>query len=128
MGNTKLRKRHPLVTCPQLVIRLQSHVRATLASIKVIVDRTNCIYGVRDAMAREDYEAGAEFVDTFLTIEERHAVTTVAADSAQAAEQAQVPSSKAFSSVITALQCREFRCIDLAAQCELLAIYHRLFY
>lgn len=64
-------------------------MRATLAAIKVIVDRTNCIYGVRDAMAREDYEAAAGFVGTFMEIEEG-GVAGAAPDGAQAAEQAQV--------------------------------------
>ena len=74
---------------------MQSHMCATLASIKVIMDRTNCIYGVRDAMAREDYEGAAEFVDTFMAIEEgvgHSASASAAADGAQAAEQAQVAS------------------------------------
>ena len=66
-------------------------MRETLAAIKVIMDCTNCIYGVRDAMAREDYEAAAGFVGTFMEIEEGHAAGA-APDGPQAAEQAQVTS------------------------------------
>ena len=64
----------------------------TLAAINVIVDRTNCIYGVRDALGREDYETAAGFVGTFLAIEEQHGEGAAPADGAQAAEQAQVSS------------------------------------
>lgn len=37
----------------------QSHVRATLAAITVIVDRSNCIYGVREALASGHFETAA---------------------------------------------------------------------
>ena len=53
------------------------------------MDRTNCIYGVRDAMEREDYESAAGFVGTYLEIEEGQA-PEAAPDGAQASEQAQV--------------------------------------
>ena len=37
----------------------QSHVRATLAAITVIVDRSNCIYGVKEALAAGQFETAA---------------------------------------------------------------------
>lgn len=37
----------------------QSNVRATLAAITVIVDRSNCIYGVREALAAGHFETAA---------------------------------------------------------------------
>ena len=67
----------------------QSHVRETLAAINVIVDRTNCIYGVREALGRADYEAAAAFIGKFLEIQEQHGPLGPS-DGAQAAEQAQV--------------------------------------
>ena len=54
------------------------------------MDRTNCIYGVRDAMAREDYEAAAGYVGTFMEIVEGAGAAAAAPDEAQADEQAQV--------------------------------------
>jgi hypothetical protein len=68
---------------------VQSHVRETLAAINVIVDRTNCIYGVREALGRADYEAAASFIGKFLEIQEQHGALGPS-DGAQAAEQAQV--------------------------------------
>jgi len=64
-------------------------VRETLAAINVIVDRTNCIYGVREALGRADYEAAAAFIGKFLEIQEQHGPLGPS-DGAQAAEQAQV--------------------------------------
>ncbi len=37
----------------------QSHVRATLAAITVILDRSNCIYGVKEALAAGQFETAA---------------------------------------------------------------------
>lgn len=64
-------------------------MRSTLAAIRATVDRTNCIYGVREALSRDDYEAAAGFVGTFMRLEEESSASPLM-DSAQADEQAQV--------------------------------------
>ena len=84
----------------------QSHVRDTLAAINVIVERTNCIYGVREALGRADYEAAAAFVGKFLGIQEQHGALGPG-DGAQAAEQAQV--SPCFDVVALPARCKPLR-------------------
>lgn len=47
----------------------QSRVQTTLARIDAIVDRTNCIDGVKQALEVEDYETAAKYVETFLQLD-----------------------------------------------------------
>lgn len=50
------------VSCAKQVRQLdttQSHVQQTLSAITVILDRSNCIYGVREALDSGDFEAAA---------------------------------------------------------------------
>ena len=67
----------------------QSHVRQTLSRISVIVDRTNCIYGMNDSLEKQDYESATGFVNKFLELEERCGPGAVE-DSKQAEQQQQV--------------------------------------
>lgn len=67
----------------------QSHVQQTLSVITVIIDRSNCIYGVRQALDSGDFEAAAGFVDTFMELDDKYGPVTDA-DGQQAAEQEQV--------------------------------------
>ncbi|GLU00886.1 hypothetical protein SLE2022_182230 [Rubroshorea leprosula] len=46
----------------------QSRVNSTLLRIDAIVERGNCIEGVRSALETEDYESAAKYVQTFLQI------------------------------------------------------------
>ncbi|KAL2609822.1 hypothetical protein R1flu_028395 [Riccia fluitans] len=50
----------------------QSRVQATLARIDVIVDRTNCIDGAKQALETEDYEAAAKYVERFLELDAQY--------------------------------------------------------
>lgn len=50
----------------------QSHVNNTLESIGYIVNRTNAVDGVQQALQTADYEAAAEYVDTLLQSEEKY--------------------------------------------------------
>ncbi|KAF6159622.1 hypothetical protein GIB67_034584 [Kingdonia uniflora] len=47
----------------------QSRVNSTLSRLDAIVERGNCIEGVKKAMEIEDYEAAARFVQKFLQID-----------------------------------------------------------
>lgn len=67
----------------------QSHVRDTLAAINVIVDRSNCIYGVREALNSGNFEAAAGYVDTFMDLEDRYGPVRDG-DGQQAVEQEQI--------------------------------------
>ena len=50
----------------------QSRVNSTLESIDYIVNRTNAMDGVQQALQSEDYEAAAEYVDTLLQSEDKY--------------------------------------------------------
>lgn len=50
----------------------QSRVNNTLESIDYIVNRTNAVDGVQQALQSEDYEAAAEYVDTLLQSEDKY--------------------------------------------------------
>ena len=50
----------------------QSRVNNTLESIDYIVNRTNAVDGVQQALQNEDYEAAAEYVDTLLQSEDKY--------------------------------------------------------
>uniref|UniRef100_A0A7N0T4H0 Conserved oligomeric Golgi complex subunit 4 n=1 Tax=Kalanchoe fedtschenkoi TaxID=63787 RepID=A0A7N0T4H0_KALFE len=50
----------------------QSRVNDTLSRIDAIVERGNCIDGVKKAMDAEDYESAANFVQIFLQIDARY--------------------------------------------------------
>lgn len=50
----------------------QSRVNSTLESIDYIVNRTNAVDGVQQALQSEDYEAAAEYVDTLLQSEDKY--------------------------------------------------------
>lgn len=50
----------------------QSRVRSTLQRLDAIVERGNCIDGVKKALESEDYEAAANYVQTFLQIDEKY--------------------------------------------------------
>ncbi|GLT79836.1 hypothetical protein SLA2020_513090 [Shorea laevis] len=47
----------------------QSRVNSTLLRIDAIVERGNCIEGVKSALETEDYESAAKYVQTFLQID-----------------------------------------------------------
>ncbi|EEF47059.1 conserved hypothetical protein [Ricinus communis] len=50
----------------------QSRVNITLSRIDAIVERGNCIDGVKNALESEDYEAAANYVQTFLQIDAKY--------------------------------------------------------
>ncbi|XVF86226.1 hypothetical protein PTKIN_Ptkin18bG0023300 [Pterospermum kingtungense] len=49
----------------------QSRVNSTLLRIDAIVDRGNCIDGVKSALEAEDYESATKYVRTFLEIDNK---------------------------------------------------------
>ncbi|KAB2077940.1 hypothetical protein ES319_A06G127600v1 [Gossypium barbadense] len=49
----------------------QSRVNSTLLRIDAIVERGNCINGVKSALDAEDYESATEYVRTFLEIDDK---------------------------------------------------------
>lgn len=50
----------------------QSRVNSTLLRIDAIVERSNCIDGVRKALEAEDFESAAKYVQTFLQIDAKY--------------------------------------------------------
>ncbi|KAF5176206.1 Conserved oligomeric golgi complex subunit, partial [Thalictrum thalictroides] len=50
----------------------QSRVQSTLSRIDAIVERGNCIEGVKKSLDSEDYEAAAKYVQTFLQIDSKY--------------------------------------------------------
>ncbi|KAF4366490.1 hypothetical protein F8388_003728 [Cannabis sativa] len=50
----------------------QSRVKSTLQRLDAIVERGNCIDGVKKALESEDYEAAANYVQTFLQIDDKY--------------------------------------------------------
>ncbi|KAG7558000.1 Pentatricopeptide repeat [Arabidopsis suecica] len=50
----------------------QSRVNVTLSRIDAIVERGNCIEGVKAALESEDYESAAKFVQRFLQIDSQY--------------------------------------------------------
>ncbi|KAD4982576.1 hypothetical protein R6Q59_002186 [Mikania micrantha] len=50
----------------------QSRVNETLLRIDAIVERSNCIDGVQKALENEDFEAAANYVQTFLQIDAKY--------------------------------------------------------
>ncbi|XP_050237946.1 conserved oligomeric Golgi complex subunit 4 [Mercurialis annua] len=50
----------------------QSRVNVALSRIDAIVERGNCIDGVKNALESEDYEAAANYVQTFLQIDAKY--------------------------------------------------------
>ncbi|KAL8122554.1 hypothetical protein AgCh_019043 [Apium graveolens] len=50
----------------------QSRVNHTLLRIDAIVERGNCLDGVRKALDNEDFESAAQFVQTFLQIDDKY--------------------------------------------------------
>ncbi|KAK6785318.1 hypothetical protein RDI58_018773 [Solanum bulbocastanum] len=50
----------------------QSRVNDTLLRIDAIVDRSNCLDGVRKALASEDFESAANYVQTFLQLDAKY--------------------------------------------------------
>ncbi|XP_057977299.1 conserved oligomeric Golgi complex subunit 4 [Malania oleifera] len=50
----------------------QSRVNETLSRIDAIVERGNCIEGVKKALESEDYESAARYVQTFLEIDAKY--------------------------------------------------------
>ncbi|XP_010428271.1 PREDICTED: conserved oligomeric Golgi complex subunit 4 [Camelina sativa] len=50
----------------------QSRVNVTLSRIDAIVERGNCIEGVKTALESEDYESAAKFVQRFLQIDSQY--------------------------------------------------------
>ncbi|KAF3439786.1 hypothetical protein FNV43_RR18064 [Rhamnella rubrinervis] len=50
----------------------QSRVNSTLLRLDAIVERGNCIEGVKRALETEDYEAAANYVQTFLQIDDKY--------------------------------------------------------
>lgn len=50
----------------------QSRVNETLLRIDAIVERDNCLEGVKEALDSEDFESAARFVQTFLQIDAKY--------------------------------------------------------
>ncbi|CAI0476604.1 unnamed protein product, partial [Linum tenue] len=50
----------------------QSRVNTTVLRIDAIVERGNCIDGVKNALESEDYESAAKYVQTFLQIDAKY--------------------------------------------------------
>ncbi|KAL5731200.1 Golgi transport complex subunit 4 [Ranunculus cassubicifolius] len=50
----------------------QSRVHSTLSRIDAIVERGNCLEGVKRALENEDYESAAKYCATFLGIDEKY--------------------------------------------------------
>lgn len=50
----------------------QSRINGTLESIDYIVNRTNAVDGVQQALQTEDYEAAAQYVSTLLQSEDKY--------------------------------------------------------
>nr|XP_011468891.1 PREDICTED: conserved oligomeric Golgi complex subunit 4 [Fragaria vesca subsp. vesca] len=50
----------------------QSRVNSTLLRLDAIVERTNCIDGVKQALDAQDYESAAKFVQRFIQIESEY--------------------------------------------------------
>ncbi|XP_043706360.1 conserved oligomeric Golgi complex subunit 4-like [Telopea speciosissima] len=50
----------------------QSRVQSTLSRIDATVERGNCIEGVKKALETEDYEAAAQYIQTFLQIDAKY--------------------------------------------------------
>eukprot|EP00798_Chlamydomonas_sp_ICE-L_P008858 gene8858-3742_t len=69
---------------------VQGRVQGTLDKINLILDRTNCINGVQEAMDSEDYESAANHIATFMDLEERLAGSLHAVDVGQAESQRQI--------------------------------------
>ena len=65
----------------------QSRIRATLARINIVVDRTAAINGVRAALEGQDYEAAAQHVQSFLRLEQRFGPVSDELDTQQAQAQ-----------------------------------------
>ncbi|KAH9305483.1 hypothetical protein KI387_009887 [Taxus chinensis] len=57
----------------------QSRVQSTLTRIDAIVERGNCIDGVKQALESEDYEAAAKYVETFLNLDAKYSDSIVTA-------------------------------------------------
>ena len=72
----------------------QSRIHSTLARINIMVDRTSAISGVRAALNAEDYEAAAQHVQSFLSLEQRFGPINDELDSKQAQEQRRVRPSR----------------------------------
>lgn len=70
--------------------RQAAHVGATLQLIHLVLDRTHCVSGVQAAMAAGDYDAAAQHVSSFLSLEARLSPALRGGDAGQAAEQRQV--------------------------------------
>lgn len=69
---------------------VKRRVQHTLSEVGLILDRTNCIHGVQQAMENEDYASAAQYISTFMSLEAKLAASGAAAhadDMAQAAEQ-----------------------------------------
>eukprot|EP00959_Pyramimonas_sp_CCMP1952_P411482 8622596-Pyramimonas_sp.AAC.1 len=47
----------------------QTHVTDTIARITTIVERSNCVDGLKTAMDGEDYEQAAKYIETFLQLD-----------------------------------------------------------
>jgi hypothetical protein len=50
-----------------------SAVEGALSRIKLVIDRSSCIDGVKGAMESEDYEAAARFISTYMHLNPRAA-------------------------------------------------------
>ncbi len=82
---------HTIPSSPQVreLDLAQNRVHDTMRRIHMVVDRSSCIDGVRDALSEGDLERAAQCVARFLELEE--ATRDIAdASSTQAQEQRQV--------------------------------------
>ena len=68
----------------------QSRINDTLQRISIVVDRSSAVNGIRSALETGDYEAAAEHVSKYLSLEQRFGAITDELDSRQLQEQQRV--------------------------------------
>ena len=73
-----------------LTLAPQSQVIETLQRVNLTINRTGAIDGVRAALAAEDYEGAARFVQRFYDLADRTAPEAAPAQTPQAEEQEKV--------------------------------------
>lgn len=69
---------------------LQTRVQGTLSLVNLILERTNCVSGVQQALANQEYELAGEFIKNFLQLEQHLSPDAQTMDVGQVEEQRQV--------------------------------------
>ena len=68
----------------------QSRINETLQRITIVVERSTAVDGIRSALDAGDYEAAAEHVSKYLSLEQRFGAITDELDSRQLQEHKRV--------------------------------------